>query len=190
VAKSQNETLTYEKVMAMFQETALRFKETDRKFQETREQIKETNKRIGELGNRFGEIAEHLVAPGIVEKFNNIGYNFDDISTRGREYKDPKTRQHLAEVDIVLENRSILIAVEVKSKANKQDIKEHLARMNVLRRIADSMQDTRKYRGAIASAIITKETRNFAHKSGFYVIEQSGDTMKLDIPKGFVPRDW
>ncbi|MDR0448806.1 MAG: hypothetical protein LBH07_09080, partial [Treponema sp.] len=47
------ETLTFEKVWAMFQEIVLGMKETD--------------KRIGELSNRFGEPAEHLVAPSIKE---------------------------------------------------------------------------------------------------------------------------
>ena len=62
--------------------------------------------------------------------------------------------------------------------------------MEVLRRIADSRNDKRKYRGAIAGAILTDQTREYARKAGFYVIEQSGDTMKLDIPEGFVPREW
>jgi len=30
----------------------------------------------------------------------------------------------------------------------------------------------------------------FITKSGLYVIEQSGDTMKIDVPEGFVPREW
>ena len=27
-------------------------------------------------------------------------------------------------------------------------------------------------------------------EAGFYVIEQSGDTMRIDIPEGFVPKEW
>jgi hypothetical protein len=62
--------------------------------------------------------------------------------------------------------------------------------MEFLRRNADSRGDSRKYRGAIAAAILTDQARGCALKAGFYVIEQSGDTMKLEIPEGFVPRDW
>jgi hypothetical protein len=35
-----------------------------------------------------------------------------------------------------------------------------------------------------------KDARDYAVKSGFYVIEQSGDTLKIDMPKGFKPKAW
>jgi len=176
VSELNTEPMTYEKLMEM--------------FKKNREQMKETDRLIGNLGNRFGELAEHLVAPGIVDKFNAIGFDFAEISPNGREFKDPKTKQHLAEVDIILENSDIFIAIEVKSKLLKLDVDKHINRMEVLRRIADSKNDKRKYQGAIAAAITTTETKNYAHESGFYVLEQSGDTMKLDLPEGFVPRNW
>jgi hypothetical protein len=37
------------------------------------------------LSNRFGELAEHLVAPGIKSRFNELGYRFDMVATRGGE---------------------------------------------------------------------------------------------------------
>ena len=193
----QNEPLTFEKVWAalmenreQMKETDRQMKETDRKIQETDRIVKEVSKQIGKLGNRFGELAEHLVVPGIMDKFNNLGFNFSEITPNGRKFKDPETEKFLVEVDIILENSGIFIAVEVKSKLHTQDVDDHIARMEVLRRIADSKNDKRKYHGAIAGAIMTNETRDYAHKSGFYVIEQSGDTMKLEIPEGFVPREW
>ena len=182
MSEIHNEPVTYEKIMAMF-------RETDKQIKELRESQKETNRHIGDLGNRFGELAEHLVAPGIEEKFNNIGIYFDDVSTRGRRYRD-KNKKFVAEVDIVLENRELLIAVEVKSKLSKSHVDDHIARMEAIRHFMDNWQDPRKYRGAIAAAITSDETRNYAHKAGFYVIEQSGDTMKMDIPEGFVPQEW
>ena len=185
--------VTYEKVLEMFKENAQQMKENDRKAKEDmeqlRKQMKETDRIIGELGNRFGELAEHLVRPGIVEKFNNLGFNFDKDAENIR-IKDPKTRKTLAEIDIFLENGEIVIAVEVKAKLSEQHVKDHIARMDFLRRYADSKGDKRKYRGAIASAITNEEPRNYALKAGFYVLEQSGDTIKLDIPEGFEPREW
>jgi hypothetical protein len=32
--------------------------------------------------------------------------------------------------------------------------------------------------------------KRYAVKSGFYIIEQSGDTVKIDTPEGFKPREW
>ena len=187
--KVQTEDASFEKVWASLQEVSERQKETALQIKEVSEQMKETDKKLGNLGNRFGELAEHLVAPGIVDKFNALGFRFSDIS-RDREIKDPETGKSLAEVDIILENGDIVIAVEVKSKLKNQDVDKHLTRMEVLRRRADRRGDRRKYRGAIASAILTDESRGYAHKAGLYVLQQSGDTMKLDIPKGFVPREW
>jgi hypothetical protein len=63
----------------IIKETSLQQKETDRLIKETSLQMKETDRKIGELGNRFGELAEHLVAPGIVRRFNDMGYHFDDV---------------------------------------------------------------------------------------------------------------
>jgi len=45
---------------------------------------------MGGLHNSFGEMAEHLVAPGIVERFNNLGYHFDGIADRGFTILDEK----------------------------------------------------------------------------------------------------
>jgi hypothetical protein len=42
----------------------------------------------------------------------------------------------------------------------------------------------------VAGAIVTREVRRYALRAGFYVIVQTGDTVKIDIPKGFIPHDW
>ena len=171
-------------------------KETDRLMKETTEQMKETDRKmketdiqIGKLGNRFGDVIEHLVAPGISNKFNELGFQFTREALNAK-FKDPQTLKVVAEVDVFLENGDIVIAVEVKSNLRTEYINEHLERMEVLRRLADIRGDKRKYRGAIATAVTTDTARDYARKSGFYVLEQSGDTMKLEIPEGFVPRDW
>ena len=181
------EALTFEKVWAMFQETDRRMKETDRRMKETDRRMKETDRQIGKLGNRFGELAEHLVAPGIKDKFNELNFTFDTVS-HNVEISDASNC--LTEVDILLENGDIVIAVEVKAKPLEQDVDEHIGRIEILRRKADARNDTRKFRGAIAGAIMSEAVRNYSHKKGFYVIEQAGDTVKINLPKGFTPREW
>jgi ribosome-associated translation inhibitor RaiA len=189
MADALGEGLTFEKVWAMFQETDKKFQETDRQFKETNLRFKETDRRIGELSNRFGELAEHLVAPSIKEKFNALGYDFDKTS-QNVGISDALDRYTGAEIDILLENGDIAIAIEVKAKPLYKDIDRHLERMEVLRRWADKHSDKRKFRAAVAGAIMTDEIRKYAVKTGFYVIEQTGDTVKIDIPEGFTPREW
>ena len=198
-----SEGLSFEKVWAMFQETDKKFlalredmKETDRKFLELREDMKETDRRmketdrkIGELGNRFGELAEHLVAPSIREKFNALHFDFGKCS-QNVDIADAQDRYKGAEIDILLENGDLAVAVEVKARPQYKDIDRHLERMEVLRRWADRHNDKRRFRGAVAGAIMPIEVQNYALSAGFYVIEQTGDTVRIHIPEGFLPREW
>ena len=188
-------SITFEQVWRTLQEAGLRMKEHEKETQELKEQMKETDrrmketdKRIGDLGNRFGELVEHLVAPSIKEKFRELGFSFDQISENIRI--TDSSNNFLAEIDLLLENGDIAIAVEVKSKPSQNDVDQHINRMEVLRRRADKRKDNRKFQGAIAGAIMSHEVSSYAHKAGFYVIEQTGDTVKISIPEGFIPREW
>ena len=174
------------------QEHDQRIREGDRQMEEIRREIREmskaTDKKIGELGNRFGELAEHLVAPSIKEKFNELKFTFEQMS-QDIEISDASGRC-IAEIDILLENGDTVIAVEVKAKPLQKDVDIHVNRMEILRRRADARNDKRKYQGAIAGAVMKNEVRDYAHNAGFYVIEQTGDTVRINMPAGFRPREW
>jgi hypothetical protein len=207
--------LTFEKVWAMFLESDRRMQElqklseettqqmretdrrmremgeeTDRKIQEVAKQMKETDLQLGRLGNRFGELAEHLVAPNIAEKFNALGFHFSYISDGMREIVRDKTKEIIAEFDILLENGESLVGVEVKSKPSGRDVKDHVRRLEIFRRYKDTIGDKRKIYGALAGAIMDESVKNAILKAGLYVITQTGDTVKIDIPEGFVPKAW
>jgi hypothetical protein len=63
--------------------------------------------------------------------------------------------------------------------------------MNVLRAYADARKDTQRYLGAVAGGIVSKQVRDYAHKSGFFVLEQSGDTVGIaDPPGAWQPKAW
>ena len=172
---------TPEKIWAILQEVAISQKETDRR-------MKETDRKIGELSNRFGELAEHLVAPNIREKFNALGFSFGEVS-KDKEIVDAAGNS-IAEIDILLENGDTVLAVEVKAKPNEKDVEKHIKRMEILRRRADARNDRRKFQGAIAGAILSKEMQSYIVKNGFYAIEQTGDTVKINVPEGFMARQW
>jgi hypothetical protein len=59
-----------------------------------------------------------------------------------------------------------------------------------LREHANKTGDRRKILGGIAVAILGEGDKEAILDAGFYVLEQSGDTMKLDVPEGFAPREW
>ena len=163
-------------------------------FQEVRQLQKQNEwemkvllEQMGKLGNRFGEMVEHLVAPSIKEKFSDLNFSFDHVS---QNHKISANGRSLAEIDILLENGDVAMAVAVKSKPVQKDVDDHIRRMEILRQRADAKNDKRKYQGAIAGAIMSDEVRDYAHKAGFYVIEQSGDTVRINIPEGFKAKEW
>jgi hypothetical protein len=101
-----------------------------------------------------------------------------------------KSRNIKAEVDLFLENGDCAIAVEVKAQLKNGDVDDHVKRMDTLRRYMNDRQDARKFYGALAGAIIQKNVKDYALKTGFFVISQSGNTMNIAVPKGFKPREW
>jgi len=164
--------------------------EFDRRMKETERLVKSNGEQIGGLHNSFGELAEHLVAPGIAMRFNELGYHFNiEIPKRFIIKEQGKIK---TEIDILLINGECIIAVEVKARvqANKEnnDINYHIQRLAILRKYWPMEQ--RKLLGAIAGAMFEHGAKEAALQAGFFVLEQSGDTMQMDLPEGFVPREW
>jgi hypothetical protein len=62
--------------------------------------------------------------------------------------------------------------------------------MEILRAYLDEREDRRKLLGAVAAIMAAKELREYVPEKGFYLIEPSGDTVKISVPEGFTPRVW
>jgi hypothetical protein len=186
----------FQEIKQQFQETDRKFQETDRQFKEIALQSKETDRflkdigrQIGGLHRNFGELAEHLVAPGIVKRFNEAGFHFESIAEGNYKILKPNGAVR-TEIDLLLENTQHLIAVEVKTKPAEQDIDHHIERLKILREHTDAKHDGRKILGAIAGAVFLTEVKQLTLEAGLYVLEQSGDTMQIELPEGFVPKEW
>ncbi|MDR1211462.1 MAG: hypothetical protein LBK40_04440 [Spirochaetaceae bacterium] len=204
--QATGEGLTFEKVWAAIQESNRRMEETDRLIKETsqqmketdrrmeaadeklREQMKETDRRVGAITNRFGEMVEYMIIPNLVAKFEELGFTFTRANRT--EIKDRKHNLFL-EVDALLENGDKVMAVEIKTKPNSDDINGHIERMGKLRTYADLHDDRRVYLGAVAGVVFSESEKIAALKKGLYVIEPSGDTFAITEPKGsYHPREW
>jgi len=187
------EGLTFEKVWALFQESDRKMeeqrKENDRIMEKVALQMEKTEQIVGELSNRFGELAEHLVAPAIHERFNELGYHFNGAAEGGYVVRDDNNKI-LAQVDILLINNDYIMAVEVKAKPHIKDIEHHIKRLKILKEHWGKHHDPRIVQGAIAGAIFGNAEKEAVIEAGFFVLVQSGDTMKIEIPEGFVPREF
>jgi len=178
------------------EEHTLKIQEIDRLIKEIIELQKETDRitkrngrQMGYLHNRFGELAEHLVVPNIHKRFHEYGYFFSGIRPHGYAVGDENDKV-IAEVDIMMENGNCIMAVEVKAKPHIKDIEHHIKRLKILREDRDKHGDKRKIQGAIAGAIFGNEEKQATIEAGLFVIEQSGDTVKINVPEGFVPGEW
>jgi len=197
------EGLTLEKLWAYLdasrEQAEQRRKESEREWAELREIFKETGhqidlnrKEVGGLGRRFGKLVEHLVGPGIVKRFGEQGYHFDGI--KKQRYKITGEEGDLrAEIDLLLENDDTVIAVEVKSRPDTEEnyLERHLRRLEIMHEHRkEEGWEGKRILGAIAGAIFDIPAKKATLKAGLFVIVQSGDTMRMEVPEGFKPRVW
>jgi len=166
-----------------------RQEEADRRLKKTEMIVRKNSKQMGDLHRRFGELAEHLVAPSINKRFNEMGYHFGEVSPGGLRIEDENGKTK-TEIDILLQNGDTIMAVEVKTKPVVKDVEHHIRRLEILRDHRHGINDMRKVKGAIAGAIFGTTEKKATIEAGLYVLEQSGDTMKIDVPDDFVPREW
>jgi hypothetical protein len=179
------------------QETGEQLKKTERVVEETGEQLRKTElaverteKIVGGLGCNFGALAENMVGTAIAKKFNELEYHFNLVANKGCEIPDENGKT-LTEVDILLENGETVIAVEVKTKPVLKDIEHHIKQMKIVREKWMSIKkENKRVLGAIAGAIYSKEMKEAVSDAGLFVIEQSGDTMKIDMPEGWEPKSY
>ena len=168
-------------------ETDRKMKETDRKMKETDRKMDEYNKRFGDFINRFGEVVEYMIAPGIRDKFQELGIIFSKANS-GTRVSDQVNNIHF-EIDVMLENGNTALAVEIKTKLSKWDVNGHIGRLKKMRIYADLHGDKRVFLGAVAGVVMTAHVKEYALEQGLYVIEPSGDSFFITPPKD-KPKEW
>jgi hypothetical protein len=78
------------------------------------------------------------------------------------------------------------MAVEVKTTLEIEDINDHLKRMEKIRKYADEHGDKREFLCAIAAMIVKPKSKEYALKQGLFVIEPSGEDVKVTKPENEV----
>jgi hypothetical protein len=189
--KKAPQKVTWDEIQAGFKELHELQKVTEKTLNKSIEEMKKSheetertlNKAIGGLGNTLGSIVEHIMTPDLPQKFKKLGYSFNRIAN----YK--YAEGVYAEIDGMLENGSQAVVVEVKTTLRLADIDNHLLRMDKVRKYADEHGDKRQFMGAIAATITDKSTREYALKKGLFVIEPSGEDVRVTKPET-EPRIW
>ena len=182
-------------------ETNLSMKEADRRMQETDRIVKETSlslkdtdrlvkeigKNLGEFTNNFGDVVEHMIAPNLLEKFQEMGYEFEEASNKVKIRN--KKNNIKFEIDVFLQNGDIAMLVEIKSNLLITDINDHIIRLEKMRKYADLRGDKRHFLGAVAGIVVEDKEREYALKSGFFLIEPTGENFFITSPPD-KPKKW
>ena len=157
---------------------------------ETAQLIKENSKQIGGLHNSMGDLIETLFAPHLGEKFDAYDYKLKRIFHRVPIYDD--NNQLRSDIDILLSNSTVCMAVEVKRWLEKTDhVDDHIKRMQLIRQYPPAEVKGKKLLGAIVGAMVTPEAREYAEQNGFFVLELTGEDVRLlESPNDFQPKQW
>ena len=191
----------------MFQETDRKFQETDRKFQESKAEndrlfretkrvvnetslsVKNLSKRFGGLGNSWGAFLEGLIEPGIYELFAEHGIIVHNKYPNIKEYKG---KNLFYEIDLLVFDDKYVILVEMKSRLTTEHIEQHTERLEKFR-----LHPPKNFNlkgkialGAVAGIAVDDNVIELAQKSGFFVMVQKSNLVKIVNPKEFTPKEW
>jgi tetrahydromethanopterin S-methyltransferase subunit G len=163
---------------------------TTRNLDKLGEKVDRVTSNVGGLNRSFGELIETLFTSHLGEKFDKYQYNLRRIFKRVPIYDD--TSRLRGEIDILLSNTTVCMAVEVKRELDRMDqIDGHIRRMELIRQYPPAETNGKKLLGALAAAAVTPEGREYAELNGFFVLELSGEDVRLlEPPKDFQPREW
>lgn len=189
---------TFQDVWRMIHETSLQIKETSLQIKETerlmKEQSVETNRKIkqlsteiGNLGNRLGSFVEAMVKPGLAELFQQRGLKVHR-AMQNLEQRDD-AGQLLAQVDLLVIDGDVAIAVECKSHLSVDDVNDHL---NRLANFKKHWPEYAPYRllGAVAAMVLPEDVGHYAYRKGLYVLAQKGEQVEIRNDSKFKPKEW
>jgi hypothetical protein len=161
-------------------EAAKNHAETERVLREANTLTEKTlNRAIGGLSNTMGALVESFMTAGLPQKFKHLGFTFDRVTTV--KWADGENNIY-TEIDGLLENGSQAMAVEVKTTLRNEDVEDHLARMEKVRKYADLHDDKREFLSAMAATIVSKSSKEYALGKGLFVIEPAGEDVKITKP--------
>jgi hypothetical protein len=70
-------------------------------------------------------------------------------------------------------------------------VDEHLKRMELVRAYPPGEVGNKQLFSAMAGGLVAGDVVRYAHEAGFYVLELTGDSVRLvPPPAGFEPRRW
>jgi len=173
-----------------FEKSRMEFDEILKRSQrESEKSRKDFNKRLGEVTGVWGKFVAEMVKPRIIKMFKDKGIM---IRTALQNVVGLIGDKKYYEIDLLLINSQIAVAVEVKSSLSVDDVKEHLDRLEKIQKVQPeriNMAGATLY-GAVAGIIVENDADKYAYKHGLFVLRQKGSIVQIMNDKEFVPREW
>ena len=194
-AAEWGKTLSFEKVWALLAKLGEDGIESNKRLDRLEKFVDEVCKRVdrvssdlGKLGLTMGELVETLIAARLWEQFPQ--YDLHRAYQRVPLYDE----NHIikTDIDILLVNSILCMAVEVKNKlVKKDDVDHHLRRLGLIRKYPPELVAGKQLLGAMAGGLVDPDVKDYAYANGLYVLELSGESVHLiPPPAGFAPLQW
>ena len=130
-----------------------------------------------------------MVEPNILELFSARGL---ELTSSFSKVKQKQGGQPFYEIDLLLVNKTHVVAVEVKSTLKVADVDEHLERLEKIRMCPPDRFDFTgaSLLGAVAGMIIDQNADTYAFEKGLYVLKQAGKMIEIANEASFTPKEW
>ncbi|MCL1837304.1 MAG: hypothetical protein FWG46_07145 [Treponema sp.] len=180
-AAEWGKTLSFETVWAIITKMG-------EKVDKMADKVDRVTENVGGLNRSVGELVETLIAARLWEKFPE--YDLKRAYQRLPVYDEKNVVK--SDIDILLVNTLMCMAVEVKRELNQEiDVDRHLKRMQLIRQYPPEQIGSKQLFGAMAGGVVDPDVKDYAYNSGFFVLELTGESVHLiSPPEGFQPKRW
>jgi len=217
--QSNQEPLTFEKMLILFRETREMMRETDKKFKETDKKFQETALRFKDLENLHKKNdEEHQAVKKELERIERIqqkkykqlesmftgqwgklveslveGKLVYILKQRNIDVKETYTRiespEKDMELDIIAANGKDVVVVEVKTTLKIQLVDEFLEKLERFRELFPRFAEENIF-GAVAFLRDEASAAKYAQKKGLFIIKATGDSASIVNRENFIPKNW
>ncbi len=167
-------------------ETEKRHKEADERHREADERFE---KKLGQLAGTWGKFVAEMVKPKIIDLFREKGIQIRTSLQNAEGYIGD---ERYYEIDLLLINSEYAVAVEIKSSLSVDDVKEHLERLEKIKKVQPERVNLSGITifGAVAGMIVESDADRYAYKKGLFVLRQKGNLVEIVNDANFKPQEW
>lgn len=155
-----------------------------------RESQRETDRAIrrleGVFSSQWGALVEALVEPSLVRQFQERGIPVSQ-SARRVEGIDKKGKQ--IEIDVLLVDGDVVVAIEVKSKCKVEDVEDYEETLSRFREAFHQYSECRVLAG-VAALKFESHCDKYAYKRGMYVLKPVEGMAQILNDRDFRPKEF